>query len=920
MGIVSAQDLNDNSDFDDYLSDGLGTNSVSIGDNAISQDTSLDTKYGYEDSSDKIESMKNSINDLESNRESPVLEDGNNEIIVNDWEELQYYCSLEDRNYTLKLKENTNYYPLDPVNSSYQIIIKNNVSIFGSEGAYIGDSSPDARNITYAPMLTEDDSGIGVHIENVTFKWIATDYQSDGVFLTMAGNTFNSIKNCYFYNITTNIGHSSIVYIRRGDAALENCTFINCTTDFGCVSIYDPRDNPYGVCKNARMTMDNCCFENNYAKTEPGCVNNCGILIVNNTSFSNNSAYWWAGAIHTHSGANTTIYYSNFTDNVAGWNGGALYAYGWLQVYNSTFKRNKCFTNNGGGAIGACYYIHSPYIHIEDTVFEDNENACWEIGGESTTGTGRGGAISIMDDGLLEVYNSTFIKNSASIGTAICALEIDYSGKHQPLDIKLIGNKFINHTRVGDVLNIRVNDTSTCIIEDNYYLNNSIEFSNLNLSSSEIDGVFYFDIDINLSNPNCYDSNILEKCLYDIYLNGTYFKTVNNTKFSLSDIDKTWVYIHPSIGNINSNEVYVYIKKNSTVSINVSDIEYGEIQTINLIVDPSEASGNLTVLVNNVSYGINITNPYLNLGILPVGEYNVTVTYNGDLEYYSSTNNSSFLVNKKINNNTILDINVPSDATSASFAIDMANATGSLTVTINNKNYSKELVDGKATVDITGLPAGTYNALISYSGDDNFAPVTKNATITIKAIVTKLSAGPVTATYNVVKNLVITLTDINGKALANKKVAIKVESISKTLTTNSKGQVSINIATLVPKTYTATVNFAGDSSYTASTLNPKVVVKKAKVQLVAKAKTFKAKVKTKKYTVTLKNNKGKVMKKVKLTLKVGKKTYKATTNSKGKATFKITKLTKKGKKTATVKFAGIKYFKALSKKVKITVK
>ena len=65
MGIVSAQDLNDNSDFDDYLSDGLGTNSVSIGDNAISQDTSLDTKYGYEDSSDKIESMKNSINDLE---------------------------------------------------------------------------------------------------------------------------------------------------------------------------------------------------------------------------------------------------------------------------------------------------------------------------------------------------------------------------------------------------------------------------------------------------------------------------------------------------------------------------------------------------------------------------------------------------------------------------------------------------------------------------------------------------------------------------------------------------------------------------------------------------------------------------------------------------------------------------------------
>ena len=64
----------------------------------------------------------------------------------------------------------------------------------------------------------------------------------------------------------------------------------------------------------------------------------------------------------------------------------------------------------------------------------------------------------------------------------------------------------------------------------------------------------------------------------------------------------------------------------------------------------------------------------------------------------------------------------------------------------------------------------------------------------------------------------------------------------------------------------------------------------------------------------------KVMKKAKLTLKVGKKTYKATTNSKGKATFKITKLTKKGKFTAVIKYAGNKYYNKLSKKAKITVK
>ena len=116
-------------------------------------------------------------------------------------------------------------------------------------------------------------------------------------------------------------------------------------------------------------------------------------------------------------------------------------------------------------------------------------------------------------------------------------------------------------------------------------------------------------------------------------------------------------------------------------------------------------------------------------------------------------------------------------------------------------------------------------------------------------------------------------------------MTVKVGTISKTLTTNAKGQVSLNVATLAPKTYTATVKFAGDDGYLASSLSPKVVVSKAKVKLAAKAKTFKVKVKTKKYTVTLKNNKGKVMKKVKL-----------------------------------IKFAGSKYYKALSKKVKITVK
>ena len=94
---------------------------------------------------------------------------------------------------------------------------------------------------------------------------------------------------------------------------------------------------------------------------------------------------------------------------------------------------------------------------------------------------------------------------------------------------------------------------------------------------------------------------------------------------------------------------------------------------------------------------------------------------------------------------------------------------------------------------------------------------------------------------------------------------------------------------------------------------------KTNPKLTAKNKSFKIKTKTKKYTVTLKDSKGKAIKGAKLTLKVNKKTYTAKTNSKGKATFKL-KLTKKGKFNATITYAGNKYFKKTTKTVKFTVK
>lgn len=338
---------------------------------------------------------------------------------------------------------------------------------------------------------------------------------------------------------------------------------------------------------------------------------------------------------------------------------------------------------------------------------------------------------------------------------------------------------------------------------------------------------------------------------------------------------------------------------------------------------PDGATGNVTVYVNNNPFTKDAsTNTEITINGLVAGENKVTVKYSGNDKYENASFEGIITAEKvpiNVTNNTIV-IDSPTNSNTPSVSLNLSSdATGNLTVTLKDKNYTQVLVNGSATVTITDLASGTYDAVVTYSGDGKYDPITKNITVTVNAIKTSIVAPGVTTTYNVAKTLVVTLKDANGKALSGKKVTVKVGSISKTLTTNGNGQVSVDISSLVPKTYSATIKFAGDEKYAQSTATAKVVVNKAKSKITAKKTTFKAKKKTKKYTITLKAGK-KAISKVKVTLKVKGKTYKATTNAKGKATFKITKLTKKGKHNAVIKFKGNKYYKASSKKVKLTIK
>jgi C1A family cysteine protease len=251
-------------------------------------------------------------------------------------------------------------------------------------------------------------------------------------------------------------------------------------------------------------------------------------------------------------------------------------------------------------------------------------------------------------------------------------------------------------------------------------------------------------------------------------------------------------------------------------------------------------------------------------------------------------------------------------------------ATGTVNFVLNDglskSVYESEVVNGVAI--LPDVDSGDFNVNATYSGDDHYKTVSKSIKIHVDSIlITRMITSKVTTTYGTGKNLEVILIDEEDNPVSGKTIRVKLNNVFYSGVTNSAGKAIILIPASLPvKTYTATVTFDGDRAYGESSSTVSVVVNKATPKLTAAKKTFKVSVKTKKYIVTLKTDKNKVYKNQKVTLKVKGKTYTARTNSKGKATFKITKLTKKGKFTATVKFAGNAGYKAVTKKVKITVK
>ena len=668
----------------------------------------------------------------------------------------------------------------------------------------------------------------------------------------------------------------------EGNVIIKNITFVNCfATDNGGAIYWDYSFN---------SSVINCSFVNCSASDDGGAI-------------------YWTSCVNCSVGGCSFV---NVSDGI---DGGAIY---W--TYSDNISLMDCnFTNCSAGVDAIVKLIHSNNGSIINCSFVNS----------STINTySHGGAISWVYSGNCSVVNCSFV-NCNNVGRSTCGGAIYFyeyvgvvsgcsftncnAGSGGAIYFNGKGSVnyciFDNNKAVYDGDAIYIYDSS---VDVNYnffaFQNNVTKFPidliygatsnnwvvlNIVKSSDEYIVKFVFNngSELNESMPD-YTANLT------INANSVDICIKNNT-FNGTLVDGTYL-----LTSLNTEEVLAEVSlARFNITYNITTISYDG-EGIVLIDFPTDVTGNVTIKVDNQEITRSIQNGSVIFIIkgLSAGTHVLNISYSGDENYlpFNTTANVTVSNSSKLEPNISVDSVVITKGSSVNFVAHLdSDATGFVIFYVNDTKVGvSEIENGIANFTYVPNNVGNFTIKAVYTGDDKYLSSSATGDLTVKEISklgTTLNASTLTVTAYTSKNLVVTLKDSNGKVLSGKKLIIMFNGKNYTVTTNASGQAKLSITSKVVKNYTATIKFAGDDNYLASSKSVKVVIKPAYVtvaDIIKSAKTLKS------YSV--KN------KKLPSTIKVG--SYKLTH---GQLTYLMTVAIKKikaGKKTSTkVKVINVKY-------------
>lgn len=706
-------------------------------------------------------------------------------------------------------------------------------------------------------------TGTNITFKNINFINGFTENKGGALYITgKASNIINcTFKNNMAADKDRKNAEAGAVFLQSANAIIKDSKFINSS------AVY----NGALLVRGNYTTIDNCFFKDNFADISAGAVGwgRRENGIIKNSVFINNSAVdEGGGALFFNNAHNCKIINSTFANNTGKPDAGAIFTKNStnFQISDSTFE-----ANNATGKGGAIYWFGGDGT-IQDSTF--NSNYADEDGGAIYLRVGNG----IIKD-------SNFTNNRAYYNGAV------YLNSIQGTVYKCT---FTNNTATDSAGALgwvkKENGTiAYCRFTDNsaprggaLYLNNGTEFYIrnsvfVNNNASKHGGAIFWDSGNEGRLIGCeFENNTAGELGGAVCWNNTQNGYIAHGRFIKNQAHEGGAIY---LGESNMTITYSSFQDNTATSggaiYNNGTISVkGNSFTNNSAEDGSNDTGGPGKIKYNVGFEIDCTdNVYGKTA-------KITVRLTNDDEM--------------INN-------------------------GTLSLIVNNITYEAEVKNATATVEIPNLNAGSYDVNITYAGDSIYNSHTEIYSLIISKQDSTITGKDKSFIINYGGKYTVTVKGLSGakvifrlnyriigSAITDKNGVASISLTSKMLKTAEAGKRNLKV-TLNNKNYQAVKTF-------------KITINKEKTKITAKAKSFKKSVKTKKYTIYLKNSKGKAVKKAKVSLKIKGKTYNAKTNSKGKATFKIKKLTKKGKHSAKISFKENACYKSSSKKVKIRVK
>ena len=224
---------------------------------------------------------------------------------------------------------------------------------------------------------------------------------------------------------------------------------------------------------------------------------------------------------------------------------------------------------------------------------------------------------------------------------------------------------------------------------------------------------------------------------------------------------------------------------------------------------------------------------------------------------------------------------------------------------VNGQTIKKRTNGQGIAVFNIATSVGTYEAKVSFIGDDEYIESSKTVSITIKTTI-EFKSG----TYTFNAKYVATLRDSKGNLLKNVQASIVLDGVGYKIISDENGQVSLNIK-LNPGTYTVKITNPGTGEVKSQkiTVVKRITKNKDLTMYYGAGKSYKVKVV---------DDNGKAVKGLKVTFRINGKKHYVYTDKSGYASLKITK--NPGKYTVTAEYKGFKVSNKINVKSTIVTK